>query len=189
LSPINDSTAADAKEYYSTTIADPLAFAGYYVFPIEVVTEILKKEGMGDTEILMRVPPQKFKEFFGADAVLYVRVVKWDTLYFVLGGNVTVSAAFDMKSTTTGNTLWKSDGSLTVDTTGEDRNVPGMAGLILRLVETDIKTAAMDYVPVARRVNYTVLQSMPYGKYHLSRRKDMDIQVIEQKAKQKDQKE
>lgn len=189
LPPINESTAADAKEYYSTTITEPLAFAGYYVFPIEVVTEILKKEGIGDTEILMKVPPQKFKEFFGADAVLYVRIFKWDTLYYVLGGSVTVSSAIVMKSTTTGNTLWKYDGSLKVDTTGQDRGVPGMAGLILRLLETAVKTAATDYVPIARRVNYMILQSMPYGKYHLSHGKDMELQVIEQKTKQKDQKE
>jgi len=31
LPPINESTAADAKDFYSTTIMDPLARAGYYV--------------------------------------------------------------------------------------------------------------------------------------------------------------
>jgi hypothetical protein len=47
LPPINESTAADATDYYSTTVIDPLAFAGYYVFPIEVITEILKKRRIG----------------------------------------------------------------------------------------------------------------------------------------------
>jgi hypothetical protein len=189
LPPINESTAADAKDFYSTTIMDPLAFAGYYVFPIEVVTEILKKEGLADTEMLMNAPPQKFKEYFGADAVLYVKILKWDTVYFVLGGNVTVAIDSELKSTTTGKTLWKYDGSLTVDTTAQDRNVPGIAGLILKLIETAAKTAAQDYVPIARTVNYMVLGSMPFGKYHKQHGQDKGFEVVmEEKVKPKEQK-
>lgn len=185
LPPINESTAADAKDYYSTTVIDPLAFSGYYVFPIEVVTEILKKEGLGDTEMLMKVSPQKLREFFGADAILYIKILKWDTSYYVIGGNVTVTAECIMKSTITGKTIWRYDGTLTVDTTGENR-AGGLLGLALQLAETAIKTATTDYVPIARRVNYMTLQSMPYGKYHTYHGKDMDHQVLEEKTKEKD---
>lgn len=189
LPPINESTAADAKDFYSATIMAPLAFTGYYVFPIEVVTEILKKEGLADTEMLMNTPPQKFKEYFGADAVLYLKILKWDTFYFVLGGNVTVAINGELKSTNTGKTLWKYDGSLTLDTTGEDRNIGGMAGLVLRLVETAIKTATTDYVPIAKRVNIMVLQTMPFGKYHKQHGQDQGFQaVLEDKVKPKEQK-
>ena len=52
LPPINETTAADAKEYYSVTIAEPMTLAGYYIYPIEVVSEILKNEGFYDTETL-----------------------------------------------------------------------------------------------------------------------------------------
>ena len=62
LPPINESTAADAKEYYSSTIAEPLSFAGYYVFPIEIVNEVLKQEGIYDTELIVDLDPSKFKE-------------------------------------------------------------------------------------------------------------------------------
>ena len=64
LPPINESTAADAKEYYSTTIAEPLSFVGYYVFPIEIVNEVLKQEGIYDTELIVNLDPSKFKEYF-----------------------------------------------------------------------------------------------------------------------------
>jgi len=189
LPPINESTAADAKDFYSATIMAPLAFTGYYVFPIEVVTEILKKEGLADTEMLMNAPPQKFKEYFGADAVLYIKILKWNTFYFVLGGNVTVAIDSELKSTTTGKTLWKYDGELTVDTTAEDRNVPGIAGLILKLAETAAKTAFTDYVPIAKRVNVMVLQTMPFGKYHKQHGQDKELQVVmEDKVKPKEQK-
>ena len=50
LPPMNESTAADAKEYYSTTIQEPLAFSGYYTFPYPITSDILKMEGIYDTE-------------------------------------------------------------------------------------------------------------------------------------------
>lgn len=56
LPPINQTSAANAKEYYSTTIQEPLSFTGYYVFPYEVTAEILKMEGIYDAELLTDVP-------------------------------------------------------------------------------------------------------------------------------------
>ena len=41
LPPINESTDAEAKDYYSTTIPIPLLLHGYYVFPYELTSEIL----------------------------------------------------------------------------------------------------------------------------------------------------
>ncbi len=177
LPPINMTTAADAKEYYATTIAEPLSFAGYYIYPIEVTTDILKNEGLYDTEILGGLPPEKFKQFFGADAVMYIKILKWDTSYYVIGGNVTVAVDCLLKSTTTGRDLWKYDGTIVVDTSGGSGG-GGLAGLIVQVVATAIKTAATDYVPVAKRANIITISSMPYGKYHPNFDKDRDAQII-----------
>lgn len=185
LPPINQSTAADAKEYYQTTIAQPLALKGYYVYPIEVVADLLKNEGVYATEEMLNMPPQKFKEFFGADAVMFIVIDKWDTSYYVIGGNVTVGISYIMKSTTTGEVLWQYRDSLKVDTTGENR-VGGIAGLVLQMAETAIKTAMTDYVPIAQRVNYMALVSMPDGKYLPTYGKDMQQRVVfESKARPK----
>ncbi len=56
LPPMNESTAADAKEHYSTTVQEPLSLWGYYVFPYEVTSEILKMEGIYDAELLRDMP-------------------------------------------------------------------------------------------------------------------------------------
>ena len=178
LPPINETTAADAKEYYSTTIAEPVTLSGYYIFPPEVTSDILKAEGIYDTELLVEVPPQKFKEFFGADAVLYVRILKWDTSYYVVGGNVTVSVDFLLKSTESGEELWRYDGTIVVDTSGNSGGGGGMAGVLVNVVSTAIKTATTDYVPIAKRANNIALVSIPYGKYHQSHNKDRDSQVV-----------
>jgi len=178
LPPMNESTAADAKEYYSTTIAEPLSLSGYYVYPLEVVSDILKNEGLYDTETLLSIPPQKFKEYFGADAVLYVRILKWDTAYYVIGGNVTVRVAMLLKSTMSGDEIWKYEGTMVLDTSGNTGGAGGAGALVAIIVTTAIKTAMADYVPVAKQANALAITALPYGKYHPQYQMDKNDQIV-----------
>jgi len=181
LPPINKTTAADAKEYYATTVAEPLTNSGYYVFPMEVVYDVLQQEGLFDTETMLNVPPQKFGEFFGADAVLYVTLLEWDTHYFITSGNVTVKAACELKSTHTGNTIWFYDEAVEVNTTGESGGAGGLAGLLIKAVTTAVKTATQDYVPVARDASAKIFLAMPFGKYNKEFGKDMKNSIEKKK--------
>ena len=181
LPPINESTAADAKEYYSTTIAEPLSSTGYYVFPIEIVNEVLKQEGIYDTELIVDLDASKFKEYFGADAVLFTKIIAWNTSYYVVGGNVKVHIAFDLVSTNTGETLWSYNDKLTVDTTADDNELGGAAGLLLQLAATAVQTAAQDYTPLAKKVNTTVLKTIPFGIYHTQHGTDQSLTGVEKK--------
>jgi len=179
LPPINESTAAEAKEYYSTTIQEPLAFAGYYTFPYPITSEILKMEGIYDTEILINSSLSKFKEYFGADAVLFTTIKKWDLSYIVLTSTLTVSIDCKLKSTTSDRVLWKYTGTVVIDLSGGDTG-GGLAGLVIKAVVTAVHSAIVDYVPYARQANYLALSSMPYGKYHTGHNKDQQVQFIDQ---------
>jgi len=179
LPPINESTAADAKEYYSTTIQEPLAFAGYYTFPYPITSEILKMEGIYDTELLVNLPLSKFKEYFGADAVLFTTIKKWDLSYMILASTLTVSIDCKLKSTTSNQILWKYTGTVVVDLSGGNAS-GGLAGLIVKVVVAAVQSAAADYAPYARQANYRALTSMPYGKYHSEHNKDQQVQFIDQ---------
>lgn len=179
LPPMNESTAADAKEYYSTTIQEPLAFSGYYTFPYPITADILKMEGIYDTELLVNMPLAKFKEFFGADAVLFTTIKKWDMRYMVISSTLTVSVDCELKSTTSDQTLWKYTGTVVVDLSGGDTG-GGIAGLIAKAIITAVNSAMADYVPYAQQANYRALSSMPYGKYHVQHNKDQDVKFIDQ---------
>jgi hypothetical protein len=182
LPPINQTTASNAKEYYSTTIQEPLSLTGYYVFPYEVTTEILKMEGIYDTELLTNVPLTKFREYFGADAVLFTTIKKWDLSYMVLSSTLTVSVDCQLKSTHSDQILWEYNGTVVVDLSGGNSG-GGLAGLIAKAIVAAINTAMADYVPYARQANYMALSSIPYGKYHENFNKDRDQKIIEQKIK------
>lgn len=179
LPPMNESTAAEAKQYYSTTIQEPLAYAGYYTFPYPVTTEILKQEGIYDTELLVDMPLAKFREYFGADAVLFTTIKKWDLSYIVVASTLTVSVDCALKSTRTDQILWSYNGTVTVDLSGGNSG-GGLAGLIVNAVVTAVNTAMADYVPYARQANYRALTSLPYGKYHPQYKKDQQETFIDQ---------
>ncbi len=174
LPAINHSTAADAPHLYSSTIAQPLANSGFYVLPTEVTQKFLDNEGMNSGEQLASVPPQKFAEIFGADAVLYVTIDRWDTNYYVLGGNVKVGISYKLKSTKTGEELWAYANELVMDTSGDSNS----GGLLGALIATAIKTSTQDYVPIARRVNFVALSTIPFGGYHNLHGKDSRLMIV-----------
>jgi hypothetical protein len=180
LPPINQTTAADAKEYYATTIAEPLSLFGYYVLPIEVTSEILKMEGIYDTELLLRTPPQKFKTYFGADAVLYTTIEQWDVSYLVLSSKLTVAIRCVLKSAVSGETLWQRRSSVEVDLSGSNQSSAGYLGIVFKVAATAIKTAMADYVPYAMQANYIALATIPAGKYHPMHGKDGNEKFIDQ---------
>jgi hypothetical protein len=179
LPPMNESTAADAKEYYTTTIQEPLSLNGFYTFPVPVTNEILKMEGIYDTEMLYNAPLNKFKEYFGADAVLFTTIKKWDLVYLVLAGSLTVSFDSEIKSTTSNQTLWKYNGTVVVDLSGGGP-VADPVSLVLNVVVTAINCAAADYVQYAKIANYQSFAAMPAGKYHPRYLKDQEDIIIDQ---------
>lgn len=179
LPPMNESTAAEAKEYYATTIQEPLSLSGYYVFPYEITTEILKMEGIYDTELMKDLPLQKFREYFGTDAVLFTTIKKWNLSYMVLAANLTISIDCELKSTKSNATLWQYNGTVVVDLSGGNTG-GGVAGLIAKVIVAAVSSAMADYVPHARQANYLALNSLPYGKYHSLYGKDREHQFIEQ---------
>ena len=136
-------------------------------------------EGIYDAELIRSVPLAKFREYFGADAVLYTTIKKWDLQYMVLAANLTVSIDEELKSTKTDQTLWTYNGTVVVDLSGGYTG-GGLAGLIVKAVITAANSAMADYVPYARQANLRALSSFPFGKYHPDFMTDQSMQFIDQ---------
>jgi len=54
----------------------PLAEAGYYVSPVALVDETFRQNGVTTAYDASQIPFEKLREFFGADAAVYIRVRK-----------------------------------------------------------------------------------------------------------------
>lgn len=178
MPPINLSTAADAKDYYSTTVEMPIAFQGYYTLPYEITSEVLKQQGVYDSELVYDMPLNKFYEYFGADAVLFTKIKKWDTSYVVVSSSLTVSIDAEIKSTKTSQVLWKYNGTVIVDLSGG--NGGGLVGLLASAIVTAINTASADYTTYARQANGRFVGTIPVGPYHPMYLKDQEDKIIQQ---------
>lgn len=178
LPPMNESTDAEAKDYYMTTVEAPYALMGYYTFPVEMVGDIMKQEGIYDTELLYNMPLDKFYDYFGADAVLFTRIKKWDVAYMVVASNLTVSIESKIVSTKTSEVLWVYSRSIVINLSGSN-NTNDLAGLIVSAIATAINTASADYVKYARQVNASMMYALPAGPYHELHLKDQDMKMMQ----------
>jgi hypothetical protein len=177
---INKTTAADAAELINATLTQPFADSGYYVLPIAISSEIFRREGVVAGEQLLSAPMSIFKDNFGADAVLFITINKWDKNYMVVAANVTVGMSYVLMSTKDREILWSYDAAIVVDTSGQSSGF-----ILLDLVKTAITTAATDYVPIATQVNNTAVTALPFGAYHPKSGEDRDLRVVLTKSKEK----
>ena len=102
---MNNTTDAEAAHLFQSTIVKPLVDRGYYVIPVEIVADMMAAEGLADGGALQQVRPQKFREYFGADAILYIDIKIWDTSYLVLASSVTVAMDYRLVHAETGEVL------------------------------------------------------------------------------------
>lgn len=169
---INESTAADAGDLLNVTVAQPFADHGYYVFPVPIVADIFRKEGILEGTQVKGLPTSLFKKNFGADSVLFITIENWEKKYMVVAGNITVGIEYVLLSTVTNEVLWSYDQTIVVDTSGSSGNP------LVDLVATAVNTAVAQYVPVAARVHATAIQSMPFGKYHPQNGSDGELKSV-----------
>ena len=179
LPPINETTDAEAKDYYSTTIPVPLISQGFYVFPYELTSEILKQEGIYDSELLRDMPLVKFQEYFGADSVMFTTIKEWDMMYAVFAASLTISIDCELKSTHTSETLWSYNGKTVVDLSGSNSG-GGLVGLLMQAAVTAANSATADYVTYARQANQRAIYALPYGRYHKLHKQDMAYKIVDQ---------
>jgi hypothetical protein len=106
LPPLNNSVEVKATYGYLSTISRPLAECGYYVFPVAVVDAFMKENGLPTAGEMHAVSLEKFREVFGADAVLYVTIEDYGQKYYVLSSVTIVKAYAALVDAVTGETLW-----------------------------------------------------------------------------------
>ncbi len=107
LPPTNQSVEVNASYSYLSTISEPIAEAGYYVFPVAVVDAYMKENGLPTPADMHGVPLDKLDEVFGADAVLYVDIKAYGQEYQIVSSTAVVRADAKLVSTRSGLTLWE----------------------------------------------------------------------------------
>jgi hypothetical protein len=107
LPPLNESTDIGATYGYLSTVTKPIAEKGYYVFPVAVIDQMMKENGLPTAGEMHQVPLKKIHEIIGADAVLYVTLKQYGSKYQVVSSTTVVAAESKLVDVKTGTLIWE----------------------------------------------------------------------------------
>lgn len=170
MPPINQTTHAEAKDFFYTTMYMPLCEKGYYVYSPYLTMEMFQQESAYDAEMFLEADLTPFRNVLGADAAMFTIIKNWQRVN--ISGKLTVQIEYVLRSTKTGETLYNREGQITVDTS-INSGVGGF-GALVDLVATAVNTAMTDKVVAGRKCNVFVLSDMPAGKYSPLYEQDMN---------------
>ena len=164
---VNHSNEVDAANLFLTTLAVPLSERGYYVFPTNASRQLMEAEGLGDAGLVHGAETSRLASVFGADAVLYVEVLKWESGYNILSSDTTTAMLYTLKSGKTNEVLWQDEQEYVHSFSANTGNI--FADLIANAVSAAIDSTRSDFTPVAMGANITVLtpagSGLPFGPY------------------------
>jgi hypothetical protein len=162
----NRSVDVNAPDYFLATVSEPLAERGYYVFPVNMVRSVLSDDGLSDANMVHAGDPRKLGELFGADAIMYISIERWDAKYVVFSTTVTVELNYLLKSAHSGEVLWNNHQIVVYQ---PQQSGGGIAGLVAGAIAAAIEKAAPNYMPLARQANhgaiYTKGTGLPAGPH------------------------
>lgn len=159
LPPLNSSPDVNATYSMLAQATFPLAESGYYVFPVTLVDETFKQNGMTTPADIHQIPPPKLREIFGADAALYINVKQYGSSYTVIMSETRVTAEGRLVDLRTGKTLWT--GAATASSAeGQNNSGGGLVGLLVKAVITQIIESLSDKGhPIAGITSYRLLSA------------------------------
>ncbi|MGI4847512.1 MAG: DUF799 domain-containing protein [Janthinobacterium lividum] len=130
LPPENHSPDVRATYSFLSVATAPLAEAGYYVFPVALVDQTFKENGLSLPGEMFQAPLGKIGEIFGADAALYITIEQYGAVYQVIDSSVTVSASARLVDVRTGELLWEGRAKAS-NAEGRNNNAGGVASLLV----------------------------------------------------------
>jgi len=172
MPPINQTNFVEAKDYFYTTLHAPLCEKGYYVYSPMMVMEMFQAESAYDAEPFLEADLSRFRDVLGADAAMFTIIKSWQRNK--IGGVLTAGVEYILRSTKTGETLYKREGLISVDTSVHTAG-GGLLGALVDVAATALATAATDKVVAGRKCNVYVLSDMPEGRYGTRYDKDQNL--------------
>lgn len=168
LPPTNDSIEVDASYIYLSTITQPLAEMGYYVFPVAVIDSFMKDNGLPTPHEMNSVSLRKLKEVFNPDAVLYLHIEDWGQKYQILSSNTVVKVNLKLVDVKSGQTIWQGIIDAAEGSQRGDDNL--LAMVVSAAIEQIVESSSSRTWAVARGENQRLFSrndsGLLLGPYH-----------------------
>ena len=176
MPPINNTNNVEAKDLLYTSISQHIAEAGYYVVSPVMAMDVFKNESAYDAEYFIHSSLRKFKEYFGADAVVFAVIDKWAKEGFQIHTVIN----YIVKSTTTNEILFERSCDMTLNLMknsgyGGNGLAGALAGVLADVIVSAIDVATTEHIEAARIANMNVFNDIPFGKYSPLYLQDKDL--------------
>ena len=168
LPPVNRTVEVDAPYRYLSTISQPLAENGYYVFPVAVVDTYMKENGLHTPDDMHAVALDKLAEVFGPDAVLYLTIIEYGQKFQIITSTTVVKVEATLVDAATGVTLWEGTAQVTQSSDGSSA---GLLGMIIVAAMSQIFQSISDHAHTLSTQANIQLITAPHsglllGPYH-----------------------
>lgn len=143
LPPKNESTDVRGTYSFLSTITMPIAEKGFYIYPVTVIDQMMKENGLPSANEMHQVSLKKIKEIINPDAVLYLNLEQYGSKMVLLQSQTQVIATGKLVSTASGEILW--EGKIQKVVPSSSNSGGGLAGLLVNAVVTQAVNSSMDY--------------------------------------------
>ncbi len=126
LPPVNHTAEVGAPDAFLSTITQPLAERGYYVYPVVLVDQLMKTNGLPTPGDMRQAPLHKLGEVFGADAVLYIDILDWETKYAVIDSSTVVKMRYHLVDIDSETSIWDWEQQVVYSSSSGQSNIIGM---------------------------------------------------------------
>jgi len=142
-------------------VTQPVVNAGYYVFPVAVVDNLMRQNGLPTPHEMHAVPMSKLREIFNPDAVLYLTITDWGSSYNILSSSTTVSMTGRLLDSNSGQALWTGSISRAINSGGGGGGIGGMlANALVSQISNSIADPSME---IAKEACWDLLQGAGRG--------------------------
>jgi hypothetical protein len=164
LPPLNESPDIKATPAVWSNVTQPLAEAGYYVVPVTLADETFKQNGVTTSYDAQQIPADKLRQFFGADAALYVTVREYGSSYRVLVSETAVRVNAKLVDLRDGELLWEGTARAS---SAEQQSQGSLTGLLVQALVLQIvgstTDAAYNYAGIANARLISGPEGVLYG--------------------------
>jgi hypothetical protein len=143
LPPLNNTNDVRATYSLLSSATAPLAESGYYVFPVAIVDQTFKENGLTQPAEMHQASPAKLNEIFGADAALYLTITQYGASSALLGGDIVVKVEGVLIDTRTGSKLWEGNASAS-DAEGKQNQNNSLLGQLISGIINNVANTLSD---------------------------------------------
>lgn len=168
LPPMSNSTDVRATYSYLSTVTQPVAEKGFYVFPVALIDQMMKENGLPSANEMHQASVKKIREIINPDAILYLTLENYGTSYVIIDSQTTVTVSGKLISAVTGEVIWEGKASAN---DGSQSSGGGLAGVLIGAIIKQAVNSSLDQArkvaPLAnQQLFYADQQGLLNGPYH-----------------------